>query len=430
MGYNVFYDIESMHSGMFNNQIINAISECSDFLLILPPNALDRCINEDDWVRQELVFALKNNKTIIPVLMNGFEFPKTLPHDIDSIRNFEGVEYSNKYFDAFIHRVQKLLSSKIISPEQKISENLGEDYVSFISSITVSDYLTAESFFNNGNDIFVTGGLFFICQQVLNSKQLESEDKIYFEKLQRILKTIYKLSMDKGHTEICSFMQTVSHETYIEASSDIKEYMLAKTDMLYGEFIEFIFQSLITYTEKPNQRAYWETLLKEVFIMARMCKNCTSIGTTELRSEYISFISSITISDYLAVENFINNGNDISVSGGLFFICQQVLDSDRTDSKGKEYFARLLRVLKTIYKLSMDKGHAQICAFMQTVARETYLEASHDITEYMLGETDTLHGEFIEFIFQSLITCTGKPKQRAYWETLLKEIFIMARMLS
>lgn len=111
LGYNVFYDVESMRSGTFNTQILDAIAQCDDVLLVLPPNSLDRCANADDWVRQELAFALKHNKNIIPIMMRGFEFPKKLPVDIDIIRNMEGVTASNEYFDAVIQRIQSLLSS-------------------------------------------------------------------------------------------------------------------------------------------------------------------------------------------------------------------------------------------------------------------------------------------------------------------------------
>ncbi len=111
LGYKVFYDVESMRSGTFNTQILDAIAQCNDVLLVLPPKALDRCINEDDWVRQELSFALKHKKNIIPVIMRGFEFPKVLPLDIDNIRNMEGVTASSEYFDAVIDRIQSLLTS-------------------------------------------------------------------------------------------------------------------------------------------------------------------------------------------------------------------------------------------------------------------------------------------------------------------------------
>ena len=76
MGYRVFYDIESLRSGDFNTKLLEVIEECEDMLLVLPPGGLDRCVNEDDWVRQEVVHALKHQKNIIPVMMRNFTFRK------------------------------------------------------------------------------------------------------------------------------------------------------------------------------------------------------------------------------------------------------------------------------------------------------------------------------------------------------------------
>lgn len=123
LGYKVFFDVESMRSGTFNTQILDALAQCNDVLLVLPPNALDRCINEDDWVRQEIAFALKNSKNIIPVMMRGFTFPAYLPEDIDNVRNMEGLNALNEYFDAMITRLCDLMDSVPLGDEKKESEN-------------------------------------------------------------------------------------------------------------------------------------------------------------------------------------------------------------------------------------------------------------------------------------------------------------------
>ena len=86
----VFYDIESLRSGDFNTKLLEVIEECEDMLLVLPPGGLDRCVNEDDWVRQEVVHALKHQKNIIPVMMRNFTFPKVLPPDMEPLRNKNG----------------------------------------------------------------------------------------------------------------------------------------------------------------------------------------------------------------------------------------------------------------------------------------------------------------------------------------------------
>ena len=112
LGYTIFYDIDEMRGGAFNTQIYNAIDSCTDFLLILPPSGLDRCEDKADWVRLEIARALKAKKNVIPVLMQGFDFPAVLPPDIDKVRYCEGVTANNEYFDAVIEKIERLLFSK------------------------------------------------------------------------------------------------------------------------------------------------------------------------------------------------------------------------------------------------------------------------------------------------------------------------------
>ena len=78
-GYQVFYDIESLKSGAFDTKLYEEIEACTDFILVLPKNGLDNCRYEADWVRCEIVHALKHKKNIIPLLVNGFTFPSELP---------------------------------------------------------------------------------------------------------------------------------------------------------------------------------------------------------------------------------------------------------------------------------------------------------------------------------------------------------------
>ena len=119
LGYKVFFDVETMRSGKFNTQLFEAIDQCSDVIVVLPPHALDRCRNKEDWVRQELAYAIKNEKTIIPIMMRGFKFPFFMPKDISDIKFMEGIPASNDYFDAVIHKLEKLLTSKKAVKEVK-----------------------------------------------------------------------------------------------------------------------------------------------------------------------------------------------------------------------------------------------------------------------------------------------------------------------
>ena len=118
-GYTVFYDFDALKGGFFDTRILDAIEGCNDVVLVLPPNALDRCVNEDDWVRQEIRHAMAHNKNIIPVMLNGFEFPAELPADIDDIRRYSGLRFLMDYFDAVIDKIIERLTCAPIVEEPK-----------------------------------------------------------------------------------------------------------------------------------------------------------------------------------------------------------------------------------------------------------------------------------------------------------------------
>ena len=119
-GFSVFYDFDTLKGGFFDERILTAIEECNDVVLVLPPHALDRCVNEDDWVRREISHALEHGKRIIPVMLKGFEFPKNMPSDIAEIARYNGVLFMMEYFDAAIGKIIEKLS-----PATKASKSGG-----------------------------------------------------------------------------------------------------------------------------------------------------------------------------------------------------------------------------------------------------------------------------------------------------------------
>lgn len=101
-GYtNIFFDYESLRDGTFDSQIEIAIRACKDFLVILSPLSMDRCYLSDDWVAQEIRYALKYSKPIIPVCINssGFNWPLNFPSDLKRICTIQRhCLLTNEYF--------------------------------------------------------------------------------------------------------------------------------------------------------------------------------------------------------------------------------------------------------------------------------------------------------------------------------------------
>lgn len=112
MGYRVFFDVETLRSGEFNVKLLDIIRECRDLIVVLSPGALDRCQNEDDWVRRELECALEHKKNIVPILLSGFSFPKNLPASLERLPNYNGIAASPETYDSTIRRLRDFLVSK------------------------------------------------------------------------------------------------------------------------------------------------------------------------------------------------------------------------------------------------------------------------------------------------------------------------------
>jgi hypothetical protein len=112
-GYSVFIDWESLRAGKFNEQLFRVIEQCKDFIIVLPKDGLDRCVNETDWVRQEVIHAMQHNKNIIPVMLSGFQWPEKLPEGLDGLDKFQAIAAgSHEYFDAAVDRLKSYLKSK------------------------------------------------------------------------------------------------------------------------------------------------------------------------------------------------------------------------------------------------------------------------------------------------------------------------------
>lgn len=113
LNYKVFFDLTSMREGKFNQQIFKEIEEADDFLLILSEGALDRCVEEQDWLRIEMQRAMLLKKNIIPVWKPTFKgFPPSLPNDIADIIHYDSVKLSDDYYDAFFQKLLARLKSQ------------------------------------------------------------------------------------------------------------------------------------------------------------------------------------------------------------------------------------------------------------------------------------------------------------------------------
>ena len=116
LGYKVFLDVDKIGSGQFPTQIKQAITECKDFLLVLSPGTLDRCVDEEDWVRREIVLAQEMNKNIVGVGLPGFIMPDedALPAPLKSLATRQVFLWTHEYRAASFEKIaENLVSTKL-----------------------------------------------------------------------------------------------------------------------------------------------------------------------------------------------------------------------------------------------------------------------------------------------------------------------------
>lgn len=116
-GYSVFFDIDTLTSGKFNEQLLEVIKGCKDFILVLPENALERCSDENDWIRREVLCAIEFKKNIIPIMLDGFNWPSILPQGMEELPNYQAITAVNhEFFDMAVNRMKGYLKSKPTFP--------------------------------------------------------------------------------------------------------------------------------------------------------------------------------------------------------------------------------------------------------------------------------------------------------------------------
>ncbi|XP_061924084.1 NAD(+) hydrolase SARM1 [Entelurus aequoreus] len=112
-GFSVFIDVEKLEAGKFEDKLIQSVQRARNFILVLSANALDKCMEDaamKDWVHKEIVTALAGKKNIVPVTDNfAWPDPTSLPEDMRSILNFNGIKWSHEYQEATIEKILRFL---------------------------------------------------------------------------------------------------------------------------------------------------------------------------------------------------------------------------------------------------------------------------------------------------------------------------------
>lgn len=115
--YKVFFDVESLRSGHFGKNLIESVKRSRNFLLILSPNALDRCVEDsehNDWVRKEIAMAMESKCNIIPITKdfdNSIFLREGLPDVIRDLRKFNQITWHHDTQSECFDKVERYAST-------------------------------------------------------------------------------------------------------------------------------------------------------------------------------------------------------------------------------------------------------------------------------------------------------------------------------
>lgn len=183
MGLSVFFDHETLESGLFEDDILSALRKSHNVVFVFSPGALDRCTDENDWVRKELRFAILHGKRIIPFSIGKMNWPANMPSDIEKVCGFNGVETTEHYFT---QDIEKRLLQLLNVPEgrKKVPQHKLISCVEYPKSILISRNDKIEEIHEK---LEVTNHLFIFGMGGSGKSELA---KAYVQKYQQFYNTV------------------------------------------------------------------------------------------------------------------------------------------------------------------------------------------------------------------------------------------------
>lgn len=198
-GYRAFFDYSEIRDDEFDKVIIPAVENCKVFILVLTKDALNRCVNNDDWVRKEIETAISSGCKIVNITpdntFNGW--PSNLPSILEKIKK---IQISDIQFgQLFEVSIKKLIEDRI---ERVVARH---DLPRSTDSIL--------SQFNS-----LTNSLYSLTIKYRDAiNQGENVDNDYFMEIQGLVKKVYSIS------EIC---RVNDKRLFVKSKSIVDQYNL------------------------------------------------------------------------------------------------------------------------------------------------------------------------------------------------------------
>lgn len=145
-GIKAFLDKQDLRQEKFDDELLETVRSSPNFLLLLTENSIEGCIQDDDWVRKEIIEASNNGKKIIPIFYSGFNWDdfrvEGIPEKIKELESHNAIHAVDEYYDAMIQRIVDAMVSiedskrkkKIPLPEIQDTINIANSNLTIIDS--------------------------------------------------------------------------------------------------------------------------------------------------------------------------------------------------------------------------------------------------------------------------------------------------------
>ena len=112
-GNDVFFDVDSIDSGKWASQILTEVPVRAHFLLVLTPGALERCVDQDDWVRREFEVAVQSGRNIVPIREESVDLAKLQQECPESMKGLFDFQIVTVRQDGFENDIEDLIERYI-----------------------------------------------------------------------------------------------------------------------------------------------------------------------------------------------------------------------------------------------------------------------------------------------------------------------------
>jgi tetratricopeptide (TPR) repeat protein len=160
-GFDVFLDYDGIASGDFERVIFENIAARAHFLILLTPSALERCNDPGDILRREIETALENQRNIVPLMLEGFDFgtPKIasqLTGKLAELKRYHGRSIPPEFFIEAMDRLRETIlnvpMSAVLHPASLSAQRAATEQKASATAAPVvkEEELTAQQWYERG----------------------------------------------------------------------------------------------------------------------------------------------------------------------------------------------------------------------------------------------------------------------------------------